>query len=40
MVVYEAILNEYAGSHIGEMPYIEFKLRGDMPIVREGAIAA
>ena len=38
MVVYKAILNEYAGVTHWWMPHVESKLRGDMPIVREGAI--
>jgi len=38
MVVYKAILNEYAGVTHWWMPILEFKLRGDMPIDREGAI--
>jgi hypothetical protein len=38
MVVYKAILNEYAGVTHWWMPYLESKLRGDMPIDREGAI--
>jgi hypothetical protein len=38
MVVYKAILNEYAGVTHWWMPYLEFKLRGDLPIDREGAI--
>ena len=37
MVVYKALLNEYAGVTHWWMPYLESKLRGDMP-VREGAI--
>ena len=32
MVVYKAILNEYAGGTNWWMPYLEFKLRGDLPI--------
>ena len=38
MVVYKAILNEFAGVTHWWMPYIGFKLRGDMPFDREGAI--
>jgi hypothetical protein len=38
MVVYKAILNEYAGVTHWWMPYWESKLRGDMPMDREGAI--
>ena len=38
MVVYKAILNEYAGVTHWWMPILESKLRGDMPIDREGAI--
>ena len=38
MVVYKAILNEIAGVTHWWMPYMEFKLRGDIPIDREGAI--
>ena len=38
MVVYKAILNEYAGVTYWWMPTVEFKLRGDLPIEREGAI--
>jgi hypothetical protein len=38
MVVYKAILDEYAGVTHWWMPILEFKLRGDMPIDREGAI--
>ncbi|MFB3888619.1 MAG: hypothetical protein ACE14S_03945 [Candidatus Bathyarchaeia archaeon] len=38
MVVYKAVLNEYAGVTHWWMPYLEFKLRGDLPIDREGAI--
>jgi len=37
MVVYKAILNEYAGVTHWWMPHVESKLRGNMPI-REGAI--
>jgi len=37
IVVYKAILNEYSGITQWWMPYLESKLRGDMPI-REGAI--
>jgi hypothetical protein len=38
MVVYKALLNEVAGVTHWWMPYMEFKLRGDIPIDREGAI--
>jgi hypothetical protein len=38
MVVYKAILDEVVGVTHWWIPDIEFKLRGDMPIVREGAI--
>ena len=38
MVVYKAFLNELAGVTHWWMPYLELKLRGDMPIDREGAI--
>ena len=38
MVVYKAILNEYAGVTHWWMPILESKLRGDMPVDREGAI--
>ena len=38
MIVYNAILNEIAGVTHWWMPYQGFKLRGDMPIVHEGAI--
>jgi uncharacterized protein YndB with AHSA1/START domain len=38
MEVYKAILNEYAGVTHWWMPYLEYKLEGDMPIDREGAI--
>ena len=37
-VVYKAILNEYAGVTHWWMPYLEYKMKGDMPIDREGAI--
>jgi uncharacterized protein YndB with AHSA1/START domain len=36
--VYEAILNEYAGVTNWWMPDVESKLRGEIPIDREGAI--
>jgi ribosome-associated toxin RatA of RatAB toxin-antitoxin module len=36
--VYNAVLNEYAGVTHWWMPHIEFKLRGDTPVDREGAI--
>jgi hypothetical protein len=38
MVVFKSILNEFAGITHWWMPYLESKLRGDMPIDREGAI--
>jgi uncharacterized protein YndB with AHSA1/START domain len=38
MAVYKAILNEASGVTHWWMPYCEFKLKGDMPIDREGAI--
>jgi hypothetical protein len=38
MVVYKAILNEYAGVTHWWMPYLESKLRGDIPIDHEGGI--
>ena len=38
MVVYKTILNEHAGVTHWWMPTLEFKLRGDVPIGREGAI--
>jgi hypothetical protein len=38
MVVYKAILNEAAGVTHWWMPHWESKLRGDMPIDREGAV--
>ena len=38
MVVYKAILNEYAGVTHWWTPYLESQLGGDMPIDREGAI--
>ena len=38
MVVCKAILNEYAGVTYWWMPILESKLRGDIPIDREGAI--
>jgi hypothetical protein len=38
MVVYKAFLNEWAGVTHWWMPYLECKLRGDIPIDREGAI--
>ena len=38
MVVYKAILNEYAGVTNWWMPYLEYKLKGDIPIDHEGAI--
>ena len=38
MVVYKTILNEHAGITHWWMPTLEFKLRGNVPIDREGAI--
>jgi uncharacterized protein YndB with AHSA1/START domain len=38
MAVYKAILNEYAGVTHWWLPFLEFKLKGDLPIDREGAI--
>jgi hypothetical protein len=38
MVVYKAILDEYAGVTHWWMPYRESKPREDKPIIREGAI--
>ena len=38
VTVYRAVLNEYAGVTHWWMPYMDFKLRGDTPIDREGAI--
>jgi hypothetical protein len=38
LVVYEALLNEVAGVTHWWMPYMAFKLRGDIPIDHEGAI--
>jgi hypothetical protein len=38
MVVYKAILDEYAGITHWWMPYRESKPRGDKSIIREGAI--
>jgi hypothetical protein len=38
MVVYKALLNEVAGVTHWWMPYMEFKLRGNIPIDHEGAI--
>ena len=38
MIVYKAILDEFAEVTNWWMPYLEFKLRGDKPIVYEGAI--
>ncbi len=37
MVVYKALLNEVAGVTHWWMPYMAFKLRGDIPIDHEGA---
>jgi hypothetical protein len=36
--VYKAVLNEFAGVTNWWMPYLGFKLRGNMPVDREGAI--
>ena len=36
--VYTAVLNEFAGVTNWWMPYLGFKLRGDTPVDREGAI--
>ena len=38
VVVYKAVLNEYAGVTHWWMPYLEFKPRGNIPVDREGAI--
>jgi hypothetical protein len=38
MAVYKALLNEVAGVTEWWMPYMAFKLRGDIPIDHEGAI--
>jgi hypothetical protein len=38
VVVYKAILNEYAGVTNWWMPNMQFKLRGELPIDHEGAI--
>jgi hypothetical protein len=38
MVVYKAVLDEYAGVTNWWTPILEFKLRGDSPIDHEGAI--
>jgi hypothetical protein len=38
VVVYKAFLNEWAGVTHLWIPYLECKLRGDIPIDREGAI--
>jgi len=38
MVVYKAILNEYAGITRWWMPYLEIKPRGNIPFDSEGAI--
>ena len=38
LVVYKALLNEFAGVTHWWMPILGFKLRGDLPIDREGAI--
>jgi hypothetical protein len=38
MGVYEALLNEVSGVTDWWMPYMKFKLRGDIPIDHEGAI--
>ena len=37
MVVYKALLNEVAGVTHWWMPYMAFKIRGDIPIDHEGA---
>ncbi len=37
-VVYQTFLNEFAGVTHWWMPYLEFKLKGELPIDREGAI--
>ena len=36
--VYQAILNEFSGVTHWWMPYNGFKLRGDIPVDREGAV--
>jgi len=38
MLVYKAILDEYAGVTHWWMPHFESKPRGDKPIMREGAV--
>ena len=38
LVVYKAILDEYAGITNWFLPILEFKLKGNMPIDREGAM--
>jgi uncharacterized protein YndB with AHSA1/START domain len=38
MAVYKAILNEFTGVTHWWMPYLGFKLRGNMPVDHEGAI--
>ena len=38
MVVYKALLNEFAGVTRLFVPYYEFKLKGNIPIDHEGAI--
>jgi uncharacterized protein YndB with AHSA1/START domain len=38
LVVYKAILDEYAGATHWWMPHLEYRLKGDLPIDREGAI--
>ena len=38
MVVYKALLDEIAGVTHWSSPTVVYKLRGDMPMVREGAI--
>jgi len=38
MAVYTALLNEIKGVTHWWMPHMEFKMRGDVPIDREGAI--
>jgi len=38
MVVYKAILDEFSGVTQWWMPYNGFKLKGDVPVDREGAV--
>jgi hypothetical protein len=38
LVVYKAILDEFAGVTHWWMPYNGFRLRGDIPVDREGAV--